>query len=165
MASFALFPPTARFFLDFLRHCSLTSDKQLIALLRKWLWTNLRFRTKLVVAQFDVLETMTPFDFLDFRDLLMPVSGFQSLRFRLIEMRLGFAAETGMPFDDKAIEERLSGRRAALRAAGAKPSLFDLLNRWLARTPFLDWGGESFPRCPPGGGGKASRPRCGPGAQ
>ena len=31
---------------------------------------------KLVVAQLDVLETMTPFDFLDFRDLLMPASGF-----------------------------------------------------------------------------------------
>ena len=100
---------------------------------------------KLVVAQLDVLETMTPFDFLDFRDLLMPASGFQSLQFRLIETRLGLPHETRIPFDDKAIHEHLSqSDSAALRAAGARPSLFDLLNRWLARTPFLDWGGETF---------------------
>jgi tryptophan 2,3-dioxygenase len=100
---------------------------------------------KLVVAQLDVLETMTPFDFLDFRDLLMPASGFQSLQFRLIETRLGLPPEMRIPFDDKAIDERLSqSDRDALRAAGARPSLFDLLNRWLARTPFLDWGGETF---------------------
>src|SRR5436853_2632811 len=32
---------------------------------------------KLLVAQLDVLETMTPADFLDFRDYLFPASGFQ----------------------------------------------------------------------------------------
>jgi tryptophan 2,3-dioxygenase len=58
---------------------------------------------KLVVAQLDVLETMTPFDFLDFRDLLMPASGFQSLQFRLIETRLGLPPEMRIPFDDKSI--------------------------------------------------------------
>ena len=100
---------------------------------------------KLTVAQLDVLETMTPFDFLDFRDLLMPASGFQSLQFRLIETRLGLAAETRIPFDDKAIEDRLSpADRTALAAAKARPSLFNLLDRWLARTPFLDWGGGTF---------------------
>jgi len=100
---------------------------------------------KLVVGQLDVLETMTPFDFLDFRDLLMPASGFQSLQFRLIETRLGLAPATRVPFDDKAIDERLSDRdRVAFRAAGEKPSLFDLLDQWLARTPFLDWGGATF---------------------
>ncbi|HEY9344101.1 MAG TPA: tryptophan 2,3-dioxygenase family protein, partial [Inquilinus sp.] len=40
---------------------------------------------KLGVHQLDVLETMTPLDFLDFRDLLRPASGFQSAQFRLIE--------------------------------------------------------------------------------
>jgi len=100
---------------------------------------------KLLVAQLDVLETMTPFDFLDFRDLLMPASGFQSLQFRLIETRLGLPAETRVSLDNRAIDERLSEPdRITLRAAGTKPSLFDLLNRWLARTPFLDWGGETF---------------------
>jgi len=100
---------------------------------------------KLVVAQLDVLETMTPFDFLDFRDLLMPASGFQSLQFRLIETRLGLPPETRIRFDDKAIEEHFSqSDSAALRAAATRPSLFHLLNRWLARTPFLDWGGKTF---------------------
>ena len=100
---------------------------------------------KLLIAQLDVLETMTPLDFLDFRDLLMPASGFQSLQFRLIETRLGLPAEARVPFDDKAIDERLSeSDRAKLRAGGTGPSLFDLLDRWLARTPFLDWGGETF---------------------
>ena len=42
--------------------------------------------------QLDVLETMTPLDFLDFRDLLRPASGFQSAQFRLIEIRLGLRA-------------------------------------------------------------------------
>ena len=44
---------------------------------------------ELLVHQLDVLETMTPLDFLDFRDLLVPASGFQSLQFRLIENQLG----------------------------------------------------------------------------
>ncbi|WP_296571813.1 tryptophan 2,3-dioxygenase family protein [Phreatobacter sp.] len=100
---------------------------------------------KLTLGQLDVLETMTPFDFLDFRDLLMPASGFQSLQFRLIETRLGLASDIRVPFDDKAVDERLSlGDRQALAAARARPSLFDLLDRWLARTPFLEWGGGSF---------------------
>src|SRR5215510_12581051 len=38
---------------------------------------------ELLVHQLDVLETMTPLDFLDFRDLLTPASGFQSVQFRL----------------------------------------------------------------------------------
>jgi len=50
---------------------------------------------KLLVAQLDVLETMTPADFLDFRDYLFPASGFQSLQFRLIETRLGLAEGAG----------------------------------------------------------------------
>ena len=44
---------------------------------------------RLLLDQLDVLETMTPLDFLDFRDYLFPASGFQSVQFRLIENRLG----------------------------------------------------------------------------
>lgn len=40
-------------------------------------------------SQFEVLETMTALDFMDFRDLLHPASGFQSLQFRILEIRLG----------------------------------------------------------------------------
>ncbi|MFN9982213.1 MAG: tryptophan 2,3-dioxygenase family protein, partial [bacterium] len=37
---------------------------------------------QLLVSQVDILETMTPMDFLEFRNLLMPASGFQSEQFR-----------------------------------------------------------------------------------
>lgn len=40
---------------------------------------------RVLIAQISVLETMTPVDFLDFRDNLMPASGFQSAQFREIE--------------------------------------------------------------------------------
>ena len=54
---------------------------------------------KLLVHQLDVLETMTPLDFLDFRDLLVPASGFQSLQFRLIETRLGLRRDERLNFE------------------------------------------------------------------
>ena len=44
---------------------------------------------RVLVSQFDILETMTPLSFLEFRDFLWPASGFQSLQFRLIEITLG----------------------------------------------------------------------------
>src|SRR5213594_1972314 len=40
---------------------------------------------KLLVAQIHILETMTPINFLGFRDQLNPASGFQSMQFREIE--------------------------------------------------------------------------------
>src|SRR5580765_954774 len=44
---------------------------------------------KVVVAQIDVLETMTPLDFLSFRARLESGSGFQSFQFREMEFVLG----------------------------------------------------------------------------
>ena len=41
---------------------------------------------KLLIDQVGILETMTPMDFLEFRDLLTPASGFQSAQFREIEV-------------------------------------------------------------------------------
>jgi tryptophan 2,3-dioxygenase len=100
---------------------------------------------KLLVAQLDVLETMTPADFLDFRGYLFPASGFQSLQFRLIETRLGLPEGSRVKFDDQAVETRLStADRRRLEAARRRPTILSLLDAWLARTPFLDWGGESF---------------------
>ncbi|HVE60407.1 MAG TPA: tryptophan 2,3-dioxygenase family protein, partial [Chitinophagaceae bacterium] len=40
---------------------------------------------RVLIHQIDVLETMTPMDFLDFRDMLRPASGFQSWQFKLLE--------------------------------------------------------------------------------
>lgn len=93
---------------------------------------------KLAVRQLDVLETMTPQDFLDFRDLLSTSSGFQSLQFRLIETRLGLAASRRLLFEGKAVEADMSAaERAAYRAAEGAPSLLAQLEAWLSRTPFV----------------------------
>ncbi len=44
---------------------------------------------KILVAQIDILETMTPLEFLSFRDRLESASGFQSAQFRELEICLG----------------------------------------------------------------------------
>jgi tryptophan 2,3-dioxygenase len=44
---------------------------------------------QVLIAQLPVLETMTPQDFLDFRALLAPASGFQSVQFRELEFLSG----------------------------------------------------------------------------
>jgi len=44
---------------------------------------------QVLIAQLPVLETMTPQDFLDFRSLLAPASGFQSVQFRELEFLSG----------------------------------------------------------------------------
>src|SRR5918997_6373850 len=44
---------------------------------------------KLLVTQIHILETMTPINFLGFRDELNPASGFQSMQFREIEFSSG----------------------------------------------------------------------------
>ena len=45
--------------------------------------------TMKTLPQVLILETMTPLDFMDFRDYLSSASGFQSLQFRLLENKLG----------------------------------------------------------------------------
>lgn len=45
---------------------------------------------KVLVAQLDILETMTPLEFLSFRDRLESGSGFESYQFRELEFALGW---------------------------------------------------------------------------
>ena len=49
---------------------------------------------KLLVQQIHILETMTPAEFLQFRDRLMPASGFQSIQYREIEFLAGLKDES-----------------------------------------------------------------------
>ena len=63
---------------------------------------------KLLIEQLDVMESMTPLDFLDFRDLLFPASGFQSLQFRLLETRLGLTRAERLTYADKPYDAMLS---------------------------------------------------------
>jgi tryptophan 2,3-dioxygenase len=88
---------------------------------------------------------MTPLDFLDFRDLLFPASGSQSLQFRLIETRLGLKPQERVTFDDRPYDAGLPAEdRAVLAEAAELPAVSDQLERWLERTPFIDMGGYSF---------------------
>ena len=81
---------------------------------------------KVAVAQIDVLETMTPRQFLGFRDRLDAASGFQSAQFRELEAVLGRR-------DPDVVDHYPDGDdRRRLAAAMVRPSLFDSFLRYLA---------------------------------
>jgi tryptophan 2,3-dioxygenase len=100
---------------------------------------------KVLNDQISILETMTPLDFLDFRDYLIPASGFQSLQFKEIEILLGLKMKYRINFDKKSFYNRLNEQdRNYLMDLEEKPSLFDLIETWLARMPFLESNDFSF---------------------
>ena len=98
---------------------------------------------KILVDQMRVIETMTTLDFLDFRDDLIPASGFQSVQFRLIETALGVTSAHRMEVEKQFFMSRLKpADREAIDQAEQRPSLFQLLEEWLERMPFSqfdDW--------------------------
>jgi len=83
---------------------------------------------KVLVAQLDILETMTPLEFLSFRARLEAASGFQSDQFRQIEFVLGAKAEAAIARFPPA-----SRARAALTARFTEPTLWDAFLRYLSR--------------------------------
>ena len=95
---------------------------------------------KLLIDQVSILETMTPMDFLEFRDLLSPASGFQSIQFRKIENKLGMKPDKRVRFGKQRYDQYLSkqDRKEALNSENSA-SLFMLLEDWLERTPFLQF--------------------------
>ncbi|HEY7514607.1 MAG TPA: tryptophan 2,3-dioxygenase family protein [Vicinamibacteria bacterium] len=100
---------------------------------------------KILIDQLRVLETMTPLDFLDFRDMLVPASGFQSVQFRLIENKLGLRGPDRAAMEKTPAAGKHDGRQQeALRASETGPSLFALVEKWLERTPFLELPGYQF---------------------
>lgn len=93
---------------------------------------------KLLVAQVTVLETMTPLDFLDFREFLYPASGFQSIQNRMIENKLGLQREARLTYNSMPYTSFVSPEeKKRLEESEKEKSLFTLLDNWLARTPFL----------------------------
>lgn len=100
-----------------------------------------------LVHQMDVMETMTPLDFLDFRDLLRPASGFQSMQFKILEARLGLRMEKR--FGKQYYTSQLSPEhKAEIDALENAPTLLELVNAWLERMPFLEpsyWPGDEKP--------------------
>lgn len=93
---------------------------------------------KVLVDQIGILETMTALDFLDFRDLLAPSSGFQSVQFRHIENKLGLERTQRVGYNAMPYESALpAASKRQVRAMEGRPSLFALIEQWLARMPFL----------------------------
>jgi tryptophan 2,3-dioxygenase len=91
-----------------------------------------------LIDQIDVLETMTPLDFLDFRNLLTPSSGFQSAQFRQLENKLGLARTQRLRYNEADYEASLDVRdRPAVGAAERASSLFGIVEAWLERMPFV----------------------------
>ena len=91
---------------------------------------------KVLVQQIDIMETMTPMDFLDFRDMLRPASGFQSYQFKLIEAKLGlkFEQRHGQHYYTSQLKEH---DVAVIKEAEKNRSVIELINAWLERMPFI----------------------------
>lgn len=96
---------------------------------------------EVVNQQVNILETMTPMDFLEFRDLLVPSSGFQSLQFRIIEAKLG------LKMDQRYKANYYKNTRPGgfnqqdyetINNVEAEATLKGLLIKWAERTPFFD---------------------------
>ncbi len=109
-------------------------------------------RTERIIAilnllneQLPIIETMSPQDFLEFRDQLIPASGFQSIQFRSIEMKLGLKIKDRISFDQASILSRLNTEdQKIVQELDKKASLFDHLQNWLERTPFMQDGEFNF---------------------
>ena len=78
--------------------------------------------------QWSVLETLTPADYLQFRDILGPASGFQSLQYRIVEFMLG-----NKNADMTKVFAHDPAGNATLAAVLAAPSLYDEFLRHLHR--------------------------------
>jgi len=86
---------------------------------------------KVLVAQIDILETMTPLEFLSFRERLEAASGFQSDQFRQLEFVLGHKRKgiiAGFPAESRA--------RRALERRWREPTLWDAFLRYLSGEGF-----------------------------
>tara|TARA_B100000282_G_scaffold161156_1_gene116375 strand:- start:301 stop:1395 length:1095 start_codon:yes stop_codon:yes gene_type:complete len=97
----------------------------------------------LMSQQWKVMETLTPQDFLSFRDRLGTSSGFESWQLRQIEIILGLEQQqrdAGMDplehMEKLANEGKISSVvLAEFNSVIESPSLYELLKKWLCRTP------------------------------
>jgi tryptophan 2,3-dioxygenase len=78
--------------------------------------------------QWAVLETLTPSEYLEFRHVLGPASGFQSLQYRMLEFLLG-----NKNAEMLAVFKHDPAAQAQLEAVLRAPSLYDEFLRYLAR--------------------------------
>ncbi len=100
---------------------------------------------KILIDQIKVLETMTPLDFLEFRNYLIPASGFQSYQFRVCEIRMGLKPDIRITYNKTVYSSVFSEeQQKQLEQIQGEDSLFDAIQKWLERTPFLQFGEFDF---------------------
>ena len=92
---------------------------------------------RVLVQQVDIIETMTPMDFLDFRDMLRPASGFQSWQFKILEAKLGLKYEQrhGQEYYISQLQQK---EIDLIKAAENGASVIELVNQWLERMSFAE---------------------------
>src|SRR5699024_595953 len=90
-----------------------------------------RIQIQLIQA-WDVLATLTPSEYMEFRDKLGQASGFQSYQYRLVEFALGYKT----PYILK-IYENDSELHSILKQAYHSPGLYDVAIQLLARKGFF----------------------------
>lgn len=113
------------------------ADDQLSSIVQKL--DRIRKVQSLFGTHLEILETMTPMDFLEFRNLLIPASGFQSTQFREIEIKLGLGTIDRQSIDREFFLGRLNQNdRERLTSLENSPSLLKLLSTWLERTPYTE---------------------------
>ena len=99
----------------------------------------------LIIRQIKVMETMTPLDFLDFRNFLFPASGFQSFQFRKIENLMGLPESERITYNDNHYTSPFpKEQQEELNQIYRSGTLFDAIENWLERTPFLQFGTFKF---------------------
>jgi tryptophan 2,3-dioxygenase len=97
---------------------------------------------RLLAQQFTIIETMTPLNFLTFRDELTPASGFESWQFRELEILAGLPDAERVEYQGVPYAARVDPkRRAALDRRLTQMTFREALFAWLARTPY----DEAFP--------------------
>lgn len=100
---------------------------------------------KILIAQLTVMETMTAMDFLEFRDLLIPASGFQSVQFRQLEIKLGLTTSKRCAVDQEYFLGQLNASdRKRIETTESEACLFNLVEAWLERIPFTASRGFDF---------------------
>jgi len=104
-------------------------------------------RTNKIMAhlaeQFTLIETMTPSQFMEFRNFLNPASGFQSAQWRVLERSLGLDEQRrvlrnyleSLPQAERDMVERTTQNTT---------TLFGAVERWLQQMPFMEYGKFAF---------------------
>lgn len=92
---------------------------------------------KILNDQLRIIETMTPLDFMEFRDYLLPASGFQSIQFRTLELKLGLRQKYRLGIDQEFFNSRLKeDDKKFLIELEQEATLLELIDSWLTRMPF-----------------------------